>query len=440
MEYTTIRQSALVAAFAFVLAATPAVADSAPLSGNPIFDRATALIDETFYAPEKLPAFHEAVEVVIANLPDLGAGDPAVLGDAIDFVLASLDASHTGRFEPDELAYYELVDVFRYGLRDRIRQIFPPQGDVTYAGIGIATVSDRGRAFISDVYDGTPADRAGLLAGDEIVSVDGAPFAEIESFRNEAGKSAVVSIRRKADGAPFDISVPVAMLSPADTFVSAIAKSARVIERDGYRVGYLRIWAYTEREVEGVIEAALTGPLADADGLVLDLRSRWGGAPADAADTFVGGSPDMTAVYRDGKTDLVHARWRKPIVAIIDEGTRSGMEILAYALKQNGVPLVGAPTAADVLAGRGYWLPDGSLLEVAVADVFVDGGRLEGVGVSPDIPVAFDFRYAAGTDPQLGHGAGRDDAAAFRRISRAAHSLKVREAPIWKEILPEASQ
>ena len=89
------------------------------------------------------------------------------------------------------------------------------------------------------------------------------------------------------------------------------------------------------------------------------------------------------------------------MVAIIDEGTRSGMEILAYALKNNGVRLVGTPTAANVLAGRGFLLPDDSLLELAVADVFVDGKRLEGVGVEPDLAVPFDVRYAAGADPQL---------------------------------------
>lgn len=400
MQNTIIRHSAVAAAIALALAATPAVAETAARSGNPIFDRATDLVEENFYAQEKLPAFRDAVAVMIANVPDVGAGDPAVLGDAIDFVLASLDVSHTGRFAPEELAYYELVDVFRYGLRERIRQIFPPDGDVTYAGIGIASVADGDRVFITDVYDGGPADRAGLLVGDEILSVDDEPFAEIGSFRNKAGRSAAVSIRRTADGAPFDVSVPVEKLSPADTFVSAIAESAEVIEHDGYEIGYLRLWAYTERQVEGVIEEALTGPLAEADGLVLDLRSRWGGAPGDAADTFVGGSPEMTMVFRDDKIDLVHARWRKPIVAIIDEGTRSGMEILAYALKENGVPLIGAPTAADVLAGRAFWLPDGSLLEIAVADVFVDGGRLEDVGVQPDIAVPFDFRHAAGADPQ----------------------------------------
>ena len=88
------------------------------------------------------------------------------------------------------------------------------------------------------------------------------------------------------------------------------------------------------------------------------------------------------------------------MVAIIDEGTRSGMEIFAHALKSNGVKLIGAPTAGDVVAGRGYVLPDDSLLILAVADVYVDGTRLEGVGVTPDVAVPFDVRYAAGRDPQ----------------------------------------
>ena len=94
-------------------------------------------------------------------------------------------------------------------------------------------------------------------------------------------------------------------------------------------------------------------------------------------------------------------RWQKPVVAIIDEGARSGLELFAYALKSNGIPLVGARTAGALLAGRAYLLPDDSLLEVAVSDAVIgDDVRLEGVGVAPDIPVAFSLPYAAGQDPQ----------------------------------------
>jgi carboxyl-terminal processing protease len=116
---------------------------------------------------------------------------------------------------------------------------------------------------------------------------------------------------------------------------------------------------------------------------------------------FVGDSAPMTMTGRDGETRYVNTRWSKPIVAVIDEGSRSGMEILAYGLKANGIPLVGTTTAKAVVAGTAYLLPDDSLLLLAVSDVHVDGKRLEGRGVDPDIVVPFDVRYAAGADPQM---------------------------------------
>lgn len=403
---------------AVLVTASAAFANTAPRANDPVFDRSVALVERHFYDPEGLAAFRDAVALTLASLPDLAEADPVVRDDAIRFVLDSLDSSHVGHFTPDQLDYYELVEVFRFGLRDDIRRLFPPRGAVTYAGIGIASKPIDGRVFITDIYDGGPADGAGLMVGDEILGVDGAPFTEIGSFQDKAGETAAVSVRRADDGAPIDILVPVEALSPGDSLVSAIENSVELVEHNGEMIGYLRLWAYTDRRVRGVIDDALAGPLADADALVLDLRSRWGGAPPDAADSFVGGAPDMTMVGRDGETSIVHARWRKPIVAIIDEGTRSGMEILAYALRDNDVTLLGTRTAADVVAGHAYLLPDDSLLEIAVADVFVDGARLEGVGVEPDIFVPFDIPYAAGADPQL--------AAALDQVTRELGSKPIR--------------
>jgi C-terminal processing protease CtpA/Prc len=109
----------------------------------------------------------------------------------------------------------------------------------------------------------------------------------------------------------------------------------------------------------------------------------------------------MTMTDRDGETNILSASWQKPVVGIIDEGSRSGMEILAYALKRAGVPLIVIRTAGDVVAGRAFVLEDNSLLEIAVTDVHVDGMRLEGNGVTPTISVPFEVRYAAGADPQM---------------------------------------
>ncbi len=392
----------IVLAPAWTMVAPLAGAETLPRSGNPVFDGAVDTVNQHFFAPSALPAFNQAAALAVSQMPDLKDADAGVVDDAVSFVLDSLNASHTGRFTADRVDYYELADIFRFAIRHDMRRLFPPKGTVTYAGIGIASAKIDGKTFLTDVYDGGPAAKAGLLAGDEIVSVDGKPFAEIGSFRGKAGETAHIMVRRLAGAAPIAIDVPVQEIQPSDLFAKAIADSARRIDRDGFRIGTIHLWTYTARGVTQILYDALgEGRLKDVDGLVLDLRSKWGGAPAEAAEVFVGGAADMVSINRDQTRSIVNYRWRKPVIAIIDGGTRSGMEVLAYSLQKNGVLLVGEPTAGDVLAGTAYLLPDDSLLELAVADVLIDGGRLEGNPVVPDVAVPFDVRYAAGRDPQL---------------------------------------
>lgn len=375
---------------------------AAPTSGNAVFDRTVEIVNEAFYRPAELDAFNAAVETILAHAGDLSEADDATVDAAIESALASLDTSHTARYTADRVDYFELLDIFRFNYRRDLRRMFGRDGEVTYEGVGMATRSLDGKLFVSDVYDGGPASRTNVKVGDEIVAADGEAFGEIASFDGKTGKEVVLTLRRREDGPAMDIKVRAERLQPSETLLEAISNSARVINRDGRRIGYVRIWAYTHHEADDILNALLGGGrLADVDGLVLDMRSRWGGAPADAAELFIGGTPEMQMIDRDGDIRYVSTRWRKPVVGIVDEGTRSGMDIFAAAFKKAGIPLVGTETAGDVVAGRGFLLPDDSLLVLAVADVLVDGERLEGNPVQPDIVVPFDIRYADGADPQL---------------------------------------
>ncbi|MBP2233528.1 C-terminal processing protease CtpA/Prc [Sinorhizobium kostiense] len=376
-----------------------------PLSGHPVFDRAVELVVDNFYDASAVDRFGETVrrQTEDGRAP-LTAGSPEDrLDEAIDTVLASLDASHTGRFLPDTIAYYELADIFRFAIRDEMKRLFPPDGEVSFEGIGMVTRIQDGVRFVSDVYDGTPADRAGIRVGDELLSVDGAPYREIESFRNKAGKTVDIKLRRNRDAPPITLPVSVERMRPLRIFAKAIEESIAVEERDGRRIGYLRLWTLaTSDGLEAVARALATGRLKDAEGVIVDLRGRWGGGPADAAELFVGGVPTFRLISRSGRDTLANVRWRRPVVAIIDEGARSGLELFAYSLKANGIPLVGTRSAGALLAGRAYLLPDDSLLEIAVSDAVIDNGvRLEGRGVEPDITVPFSLPYAAGRDPQF---------------------------------------
>lgn len=375
-----------------------------PKSGNRVFDRAVELVYKNFHNAAALDRFSEAVgrEIQDPKAPVTATSPVARVDAAIGAVLASLQASHTGHFRPDTIDYFELADVFRFAIRDDLRRLFPPDGDVRYPGIGMVARQGNGLWFVTDVYDGSSAFRAGILTGDEVLSVEGAPYHQITSFRDKAGKQVELKLRRRPDAAPMTVKVQVESLRPLPMFEKAIADSAAIVERDGRKIGYIRLWTLAARNSMGAVAEALAeGKLKDADGLVLDLRGRWGGGSSDAAEMFVGDTPPFRLIDRDGETMLANVRWNKPVVAIIDEGSRSGLEVFAYALKVNDISLVGTRTAGALLAGRAYLLPDDSLLEIAVSDAVIgDDIRLEGSGVQPDVPVPFSLPYAAGADPQ----------------------------------------
>jgi carboxyl-terminal processing protease len=379
-----------------------AFAQVEPLSATPpLIEEVTRLVSKHFYDRETVErGWAQARAAHTAALPPDATSEEVAA--SLDAMLAELGASHTGHYSPRELAYYELLDIFaRDEFAPRLRKLFP-KGEVAYTGIGVVPGRLGGRVYLAAVYHGGPAERAGLLVGDEIVSADGKPFDPIGSFDNKAGEPVRLEVRRVEAGPTFPVEVVPRRIRPNEFFLSAMRASVRVIEREGRRWGYVRVWSYARRQYHHLlVEELAKGRLKDIDGLVLDLRGGWGGAQPEYAELFVGGAPIMTYVGRDGRENFASFRWRRPVVVLVDEGTRSGKEAVTYGLKRQGVRVVGTRTAGALLAGRGFLLSDGSLLVLAVSDVRVEGERLEGRGVMPDVVVPFRLPYAAGHDPQL---------------------------------------
>jgi carboxyl-terminal processing protease len=274
---------------------------------------------------------------------------------------------------------------------------------VRYAGIGMFTKDIDGKTFVTAVFPDMPAARAGLLAGDEIVAANNAPFAPIGSFHNKVGEKVTLKIRREVKGDIQSIPVEPRWIEPGEAFQEALRDSARIIETNGKRVGYVRVWSYAGSEYQTLLEEVLSdGKLKDADALIWDLRDGWGGAHPRYLSAFSTYGPTLALTGRNGTTNFVGYRWGKPVAMLVNGGTRSGKEVLAYGFKKNGFgQVIGERTAGALLAGTAFLLSDGSLLIMAVEDAAVDGERVEGRGVPPSIEVPFDVRYGAGKDPQL---------------------------------------
>jgi carboxyl-terminal processing protease len=361
-------------------------------------------VARTFHDRGRAAAFGREARRAKAASDALAGAPHAPTAELLDDLLKSLRASHTARLTAGTAAYYEALAIYggAADLKRSLRGLFPPDAVVTYEGIGWRTGVVGGRTFAKAVYDGGPAARAGMLVGDEVVAIDGVAPQEVESFRGKTGRRVQVEIRRTREGALRTLPVVPERIEPKAAFLDAMRDSVRVRERDGYLVGSIRPWSYAGEAYHALLESELSrGRLRQADALVLDLRGGWGGAAPEYANLFVGGAPTMTLIDRSGTERAASFRWRRPLVGIVDEETRSGKEVLAWALQRRGVCLVGSRTAGAVLGGQASLLPDGSLLMVAVRDVLVDGVRLEGVGVAPDLPVSFHLPYAGGCDPQM---------------------------------------
>jgi carboxyl-terminal processing protease len=367
-----------------------------------IYDEACGIVARAFLDPD-LYGLDWAAECAQRRGRAADAESVAELAPALNDLLGLLETSHTAFYPRGSRAWAELLDIFHdQGVPEGFCPAIAP-GIVEHVSIGVVTREIDGGVFAADVYDGSPAAEAGVLTGDEIVSVGGARWTDVAPLPGAAGEPLEVVVRRASSADPIVFDVTPERIRQKDAFMRAQEASTRVIERDGARIGYIRVRSYAHPDFHGQVKGAIRfGPLKGADALVLDIRGGWGGANVDYLDFLFPALPQWEVRQRDGEWTAADLAWRRPLIVLIDEGSRSGKEIVAWLLKKHGLAtLVGSRTGGMVVGGRPFPLADGSLLYLAVMDVRVDGERLEGAGVAPDIEIGFELPHAAGADPQF---------------------------------------
>ena len=378
----------------------PPVLSQSSSSQVKVFDSAWNTVQENFFDPNFNDVDWEKMRSLYKPKAARAKSTEQLI-EIINRMLSELNTSHTHLYSQNEPAYYQIAGIFRQFLLQDLKP-FLPNGKLEYTGIGIYTEEIDNKTFIKAIIEGFPADQAGLKVGDQLLSVEGKPFQAIQSFVGKADREVPVLIKRQPDSAPQEIIVVPKVLNPATMFLDAVKNSVEVIEREGKKIGYIHIWSYADPKYQEQLEEELVyGSLKDTDGLIWDIRDGWGGASPSYLNIFTAPAPTITNIFRDGVERQNTLQWQKPVVMLVNQGSRSGKEILAYGFRKYGVgQIVGSKTAGAVVAGRPYIMPDGSLLYLAVANVLVDGKPLEGKGVIPDIRVPVSIPYAQGVDWQ----------------------------------------
>ncbi len=329
-----------------------------------------------------------------ARLPE--ARDDRSFAALVNAMLGELKASHTRLFTPDDFEFYLLPALFG---DDREQNRLTTRRRPALRHIGAMTRADQ-PGVVAAVLDGSPADLTGLQPGDVLVSVDGEPYQGLTQF----GKNELVTIAYRRGDRTMTARVSPVNEAPLDALLNATRKSVTLLPLpNGRRAGYIRLWTMADTRFARELETAVRGKLHDTDGLILDIRDGFGGLPEGYADVFY--RPDFTGWRRghNGKNGESYATgYGKPLVVLTNQGTRSAKEMLAWTLQRSKrATLVGQRTAGAVLAMHGLPIrarttePFRFYLSLAVTDLTMEGERLEGRGVTPDVPVPSDADEAA---------------------------------------------
>ncbi|MEU4731397.1 S41 family peptidase [Streptomyces sp. NPDC023588] len=264
---------------------------------------------------------------------------------------------------------------------------FSERLDGHWTGVGVwAARGPGGTIKVEKVQPDSPADRAGLRAGDRLVSVDGhavtglAVTDVVTLLRGEAGTPVVLNLSR--DGADLTETVRREQLRTEPVTVRQLGGGVTVI----------KVASFTRGAGELVRSAVRAAPAGG--GVVLDLRGNPGGLVGEAvtaASAFLDGGLVATYDVRGDQRALYAAPGgdtTRPLVALVDGGTMSAAELLTGALQDRGRAVaVGSRTFGKGSVQMPTELPDGSVAELTVGTYRTPAGRsLDGGGITPDVP------------------------------------------------------
>lgn len=268
-----------------------------------------------------------------------------------------------------------------------------------FGGLGVEVSRRDGYILVVAPIDGSPADRAGVLAGDLIIEIDNKPIREMQPddaakmMRGEPGSQVSITIAREGEE-PFDLTLTREIIE-----ISSVR--SRMLE-PGY--AYLRIAQFRGNTGEEFAEELqeLLNQEADLKGLVLDLRNNPGGvlqASVSVVDAFIdsgdivstkGRLEDSRSSYSASMQTIAP---ETPLVVLINNGSASASEIVAGALQDHGRALImgtdsfGKGSVQTVLP-----LAEDKAIKLTTSLYYTPSGRsIQAQGIIPDIEVEEAF-------------------------------------------------
>jgi carboxyl-terminal processing protease len=345
--------------------------------------------DQSVY--EQLDLFGDIFERIRGQyVEEVDTGD--LIEAAIDGMLTSLDP-HSSYLSPDDAASMRVQTRGEFG------------------GLGIEVTQEEGFVKVVSPMDDTPADEAGMQAGDFITHVDGESLLgltldeAVGKMRGPVGAEIIITVVREGENEPFDVSL-----------IRATIELKAVKSRIQGETVVLRVSTFNDKTTPNLTEqlnekVEELGGMDNVNGFVIDLRNNPGGLLTQAirvSDAFLeegeivstrGRNPEEGDRFNATPGDLAMG---KPVVVLINGGSASASEIVAGALQDHqraiviGTKSFGKGSVQTIMPLRGE-----GAMRLTTARYYTPSGRsIQALGVSPDIIVEQPRRTAEAEDDE----------------------------------------
>lgn len=319
-----------------------------------------------------------------------------VLAEAMDLV----QANYVEEVKPEDLVYgavqgiLDRLDPHSSFLLPEMFREMQEETEGAFAGLGIEVSVRDGRLTVVSPIEDSPAHRAGILAGDVIVTIEGDQTLDldlmeaIKRMRGPKGTQVTIQVARKGAEKPLTF-----------TLTRDVVRIRSVKSRRVGAIGVVRVAQFqqgTHAEVRSALETLAQE--GDLDGLVLDLRNNPGGLLDQAvkvADVFLTEGTVVSTRGRDPDEEVVYTARDDgdepsfPVVVLVNEGTASASEIVAGALQDHSRALIlGERTFGKGSVQTVLPLSDGSGLRITTALYYTPSDRsIQARGIVPDVEV-----------------------------------------------------
>lgn len=347
--------------------------------------------------------FYEVLDRVNQDYYDKTKLDAkGLLYGAINGMLSSLNDPHTSFFPPKQ------------------NSDFKTQLAGEFTGIGAElSLSPENRIMVVAPLDNTPAQRAGIAAGDIILEVDGQDtvgwtVAEaVDKIRGEKGSTVVIKVLHEGASSPVEIKVvrDVIFIKSVDGWIKRLVCRDKCSEDSvGVPIGYIRLSQFGDKtndewiSVVNSLNREVNGG-SNLRGIILDLRNNPGGYLNDAvfiASEFLRSGvvviQENSAKQQESlRVSRVGTLFDYPLIVLVNRGSASASEIVAGALRDhNRAKLLGDKSFGKGTIQQAVEVDDGASVHISVAKWLTPNGTwINEIGLEPDIKVEFDATKSA---------------------------------------------